>query len=86
MLGSIQRIRSQTAWPKFSILLSFYLLSVYLASCLAPCLAQDSLLWRWNFASDVSYLFSSFPYLHRDNFHASLGILHTGTSLSPRFN
>jgi len=87
MLASIQLVHSQTAWRNFSILLSLYLLSVYLASCIAPCLAQDSLFWQWSFGFDVSYLFSSFGYLHRDDLLApSSGILHTVTSLSPRSN
>lgn len=53
MLASIQLVHSQTAWRNFSILLSLYLLSVYLASCIAPCLAQDSLFWQWSFGFDV---------------------------------
>jgi len=40
-----------------SMPLSFYLVSVYLASCIAPCLAQTSKLFQWQFASNVSTSF-----------------------------
>jgi hypothetical protein len=54
MLGSAQAIRSRTARPGMPMPFSFYLLSVYLATCIIPCLAQSSKLFQWQFASNVS--------------------------------
>lgn len=50
MLVSAQAIRSRTR-PGMP---SFYLLSVYLATLIIPCLAQTSKLFQWQFASNVS--------------------------------
>ena len=39
------------------VLLSFNLLSLYLGSCIVPCLAQETMILRRKSASDVGYLF-----------------------------
>jgi len=54
MLDSAQALRSRTARPGMPIPLSFYLLSVYLATCIIPCLAQTNKLFQWQFATNVS--------------------------------